>query len=193
MKAKRQRGTAGPISLLTGRKRCRVCGHDWPLGFFPIDRSRPDGRWHTCSACNKNHWREHGKQRALGRKLQVKLEQARTSRTGLSGLRKYHTADGLFDSLPVELRLKAQMILSNSLARARAEGRKLSQPQIALRIAAAVSNCVRVGDRSWARRMWRLKGYRRAERRKAEKEATQAEIRARNERGPTRHKVIPWW
>jgi hypothetical protein len=158
-----KRDASPPSSLLTGHKRCRHCGGEKPLGFFPRDRSRPDGRWHTCTMCNKKRWAEQGKQRAL-RKLEERIRRRENSRSGIQALRKHYRNGSAFDSLPPVLRRGAEMIWSNSLARAKAEGRHLSQPEIALRKANAVSNCVRVGDSSWSRSMLRHKGYRRAER-----------------------------
>ena len=72
----------------------------------------------------------------------------------------------------------------NLLNRYRGRHPRRSQAQDALLIATATSNARRVGDRSWARRMWRLKGYRRAERRKAEQQTELIEIRVRNARTP---------
>jgi hypothetical protein len=181
-----------PFSLLTGRKRCRRCGSERYLVLFPRDQSRPDGYWHTCILCNRDDWKQHGKARAIQRKLDDLLERARNSRTGLVGLKKYHNGPG-FDALPTTLRIEAQRILSRFLARAKAEGRHLSQPQIALRIASAVSNCWRVGDSTWRRRMLRLKGYRRAERRKAVEQARLAEVRTKNAEGKLRSKLLPTW
>ena len=161
----RKRVASYTLSLLTGLKRCRKCGGDKPLGFFPRDRSRRDGHWHTCTMCNRKRRAELGKYRAL-RKLENKIRRRVNSLSGIEALRKNYRGGSAFDSLPPALRCKAELIWSNSLARARAEGRRLSQPEIALRKANAVSNCVRVGDRSWSRSMLRQKGYRRAERRK---------------------------
>jgi len=135
---------------------------------FPVDRSRRDGRWHSCRACNERYWTTRGKLLALDRKLE-QLSQ-RTDRSGLAGLRQLPRNMGGFDVLPPDLRLKAEQIFSRSITRAKADGRHLSQPQIAARIASAVSNARRVGDNSWARRMLRLKGYRRAERRQLQQQ-----------------------
>ena len=156
----------GAVSMLSSKKRCRMCSEAKPIGFFPRDRSRPDGRWHTCALCNQKRWQGNRHQRQL-QKFQARLERREKGRTGLKGLRKYYRRESLFDVLPLGLRCKAEMILSRSLARARAEGKHLSLAEIALRKANAVSNCVRVGDRSWSRSMLRHKGYRRAERRGA--------------------------
>jgi len=153
-----------PASLTTGQKRCRLCCQNKLVGFFPRDRSRADGRWHTCTLCNKNQWRDQREHRAMQR-LRKRIEKRENSRTGIRGLRKYYRGNSQFDSLPLALRLKAEAIWSKSLAWARAEGRRLSQAEIALRKANAVSNCIRVGNRSWSRSMLRQKGYRRAERR----------------------------
>jgi hypothetical protein len=155
-----------PLSLLTDRKRCRKCGAEKLLGFFPRDRSRPDGRWHTCTVCRKNRWREHEKPLIeLRRRVRLSL---RSARSALEGLRRHYGSrrGTVYDSLPAALRRRADMLWSDYVARAREQGRHLSQPQIALMKARAVSNAQRVGDRSWSRRMLRLLGYRRAERRR---------------------------
>jgi len=162
----RKRQALPSSSLLTNLKRCRKCGAEKPLGFFPRDRSRPDGRWHSCSLCRRNRWRE--KERPvleLRRKEHLSL---RAAKSGLEGLRRHYgrRRDTVYDSLPPGLRRTADALCSTYVARARAEGRHLSQPQIALMKARAVSNAQRVGDRSWSRRMLRLLGYRRAERRR---------------------------
>jgi hypothetical protein len=179
-----------PISI--GLKWCSHCQRSLCITRFPVDRSRPDGRWHSCQDCNQRYWEERGKPRALDRKLDRRFERAQNGNTGLVGLKKYHNGSG-FDGLPATLRIEAEQILSRSLARARAEGKHLSQPQIALRIACAVSNSWRVGDSSWRRRMARLKGYRRAERRKASEDARRNEIRTKNGEGKPRSKVLPIW
>jgi hypothetical protein len=153
-------------SSLTNLKRCRKCGAKKPLGFFPGDRSRPDGRWHTCTMCRKNRWKEHEKPLIeLRRNVRLSL---RPAKSGLEGLRRHYgrRRSTVYDSLPIGLRRTADSLWSTYVARARAEGRHLSQPQIALMKARAVSNAQRVGDRSWSRRMLRLMGYRRAERRR---------------------------
>jgi hypothetical protein len=157
---------------LAGHKRCRKCWTEKPLGFFPRDRSRPDGRWHTCTMCRKNRWKEHEKpQIELRRKVRLSPPAAKS---GLAGLRRYYGGrrDTVYDSLPPGLRRTADTLWSSYVARAREEGRRLSQPQIALMKARAVSNAQRVGDHSWSRRMLRLLGYRRAERRKRFEQAT---------------------
>jgi hypothetical protein len=157
-------------------KRCRKCGNVKTLPFFPCDRSRPDGHWHTCRNCNRQSWATQGKQRTADRKAEAQA--GRQSVQGLPGLRKYqhrHVAD-LFTSLPPELRHKARLLLDRSLSRHRWH---LTQSLRAALIANAASNAPRVGDNSWARSMLRKKGYRRAVRRAAEQQAQLAEIRAR--------------
>jgi hypothetical protein len=114
----------------------------------------------------------------MDRKLDRLFERAQNSNTGLVCLHKHHNGPGLH-ALPRKLRIEALRILNRSLARASAEGKHLSQPQIALRIACAISNSWRVGDRGWRRRMLRLKGYRRAERRRMEQDIRQEEMRAK--------------
>jgi hypothetical protein len=151
-----------------GNKRCRKCGICKTLWFFPRDRSRPDGRWHSCRACNRADWKERGKFLAAGKKAREKA--LHRSRTGLQGLRQYRRkhAAGEFASLPPELRWKARQLLNRYLARHR---HHLTGPRIAALCACAASNVRRLGDRSWARRMWRLKGYHRTMRRSLEAQA----------------------
>ena len=178
-----------PLQTSTGpfaTKRCRKCGAVKTLAFFPRDRSRPDGRWHTCRACNRLYWHRWGTHLAGFNKRDKQAK--RKSRSGLKGLRKYpHQRNReAFASLEPELRFVAQ----NLLNRYRARHPRRSQAQDALLIATATSNARRVGDRSWARRMWRLKGYRRAERRKAKEQAELIEIRARNA-GKSRVAYLP--
>jgi hypothetical protein len=162
----RKLAASPPLSLLTGLKRCRECRAEKLLGFFPRDRSRPDGRWHSCTMCRKNRWIVHEKPLLqLDRRAKSSLLAAKS---GLKGLRKHYGGRraAVYDSLPPALRRIADLLCSGYVDRARAEGRRLSQPQIALMKARAVSNAQRVGDRSWSRRMLRLMGYRRAERRR---------------------------
>jgi|SRR5271169_5563990 len=155
-------------------KLCRKCGQAKRLAFFPRDRSRPDGRWHTCSACNRRWWKEVGKPRAARRRWQT----ASSNGTGLSGLRQYRNRSGeRFSNLPPDLRWKAERLLAKYMTRHRWH---MTPTRYAALIACAASNVRRVGDRSWARSLWRLKGYRRAERRKAVGAAQLDEIRRRN-------------
>ena len=143
----RKRQTLPPSSLLTNLKRCRKCGAEKLLGFFPRDRSRPDGRWHTCTMCRKNRWREHEKPRLELRRTEQ--SSVRAAKSGLVGLRRHYgrRRQTVYDSLPPRLRRTADTLWSSYVARAREEGRRLSQPQIALMKARAVSNAQRVGDR----------------------------------------------
>src|SRR5215471_2707444 len=87
-------------------KLCPKCHTRKPPGFFPKDRSRADGRWHTCRACNRKHWQQRGKLLALARKIEQAEHQQ--SRTGLRGLRQYRRKNSeVFASVPPELRFKA--------------------------------------------------------------------------------------
>src|ERR1700687_5680036 len=65
-----------------GKKRCRKCGMRKTLAFFPQDRSKPDGRWHTCRACNREYSAERGKFLAIERKIRERASRP-PSRTGL--------------------------------------------------------------------------------------------------------------
>jgi hypothetical protein len=158
-------------------KRCRQCGDVKTLPFFPLDRSRPAGRWHTCRACNRLHWTTRGKRIAAEVKAQAQADHRKL--TGLAGLRHYrhHKAQELFTSLSPAYRPVARQLLNKYLTR---HSGHMTRHRYAALIACAASNAPRVGDRSWARRMWRLKGYRRAERRQAEEATRLAEIRVKN-------------
>jgi hypothetical protein len=102
------------------------------------------------------------------------------SRTGLRGLREYRRKNaGEFDSLPPELRWKARQLLNRYLARHK---HHLTGPRVAALFACAASNVRRLGDRSWARRLWRLKGYHRTMRRSLEAQAQQDAIPTRRAR-----------
>jgi len=153
-----------------GDKRCPKCGIYKALGLFPRDRSRPDGRWHTCRACNRECWKRQGKFLAAEKKAREKA--LHQSRTGLRGLREYRRKQpaGEFASLSPELRWKARQLLNKYLDRHKYH---LTGPRIAALCACAASNVRRLGDRSWARRLWRIKGYYRSQRRRLEAEAKQ--------------------
>jgi hypothetical protein len=166
------------------KKRCHRCEQWKTLPFFPRDRSRRDGRCHTCSACNRREWKEVGKPRAAQRRWQ----RGSHSRTGLPGLRQYRNTSGeRFSNLPPDLRLKAERLLSKYVARHQWH---MTPTLYAALIACAASNVHRLGDRSWARSLWRLKGYRRAERNKAAEAVQLDEIRARNA-GKPRVRYLP--
>ena len=145
-----------------GEKRCRKCGHTKPLRFFPQDRSRPDGRWHTCRLCNNQYWKERGKWLALRRKYD------KESRSGLRGLRHYSHGGEPLASVPPPLRPLAEQLLSKYLDRHRDH---MTPALYASLHGTAASNAVRVGNTSWCRSMLRRKGWRRQERRQAEERA----------------------
>jgi hypothetical protein len=161
-----------------GKKRCGKCGAWKTLWFFPRDRSRPDGRWHTCRACNRADWKQRGKFLAADKKAREKA--LHPSRTGLVGLRQYRRKNGgEFASLPPELRRPARQLLNRYFARHR---HHLTGPRIAALCACAASNVQRLGDRSWARRLWRIKGYYRSQRRSLEAQAQREPIPTRRAR-----------
>jgi len=143
-------------------KHCRKCGQSKPLELFPRDRSRPDGRWHTCKECNRQ-WccilrlavREHKK-----RVLAASPQPQPASRRRLDGLKSYSNTSGeRFSQLPTRVRFIAQRLFNKYLHKHHGPG--LTQPKIGLLMATAASNAKRVGDSSWSRRMNRLKGWRR--------------------------------
>jgi transposase-like protein len=164
-----------PVTI--GHKRCPRCKRNLPVEQFPVDRSRPDGRWHSCSDCNQAYWNTRGKRLAAGRKQAE--HSARQTRQGLTGLRQYRHRKGLtlFASLPAPRRDIAHRLLNKYLARHRYN---LTRQRIALLIACAASNARRVGDNSWARSMLRRKGYVRAERRHEEQATRLGEIRSQS-------------
>jgi hypothetical protein len=169
-------------SGLSKTKLCRKCGESKPLSLFPRDRSRPDCRWHTCKECNAQRCRflrwarsEHKKQ-----DFAASSPPPPASRRRLGGLKSYrHTSGDLpFSHLPPRERLIARQLFNMYLDRHRGPG--LSQPKMALLMACAASNVKRVGDKSWSRRMKRLKGWRRQRRRNFEQQIHLAEMRARS-------------
>ena len=172
-------------------KHCRKCAQSKPLDFFPRDRSRRDGRWHTCKACNGQRcrflrWaaRKH-KQQEL-----ISSPPPPAPRLRLEGLKSYRNTSGElpFSHLPPRERFIARQLFIKYLDRHRGPG--LSQPKQALLMACAASNARRVGDRSWSRRMKRLKGWRRQRRRDFEQ---QQEDRSRNiERPRTGYSDAVW-
>jgi hypothetical protein len=149
-------------SVLSAEKKCRRCGQSKPLELFPRDRSRLDGRWHTCKECNQQwcrfqRWavREHKK-----RELAASPPPQPAPGRRLEGLKSYRNTNGdRFSQLPPRERFIAQQLLNKYLHKHR--GPRLSQPKMALLMACAASNVKRVGDKSWSRRMKRLKGWRR--------------------------------
>ena len=148
--------------FLAGQSRekvCRKCGRSKTLAFFPRDRSRADGCWHTCRLCNSQHWKATGKQQAALKRARERAE--KITQTGLRGLRQYGHSGDSFASMPYPLRWTAERLLNKYLAIHRD---RMTPALYASLHATAASNAHRVGDRSWARRMWRIKGYRRAER-----------------------------
>jgi len=111
------------------------------------------------------------------RKIRQRAEHP--SRTGLRGLRKYRRKNKNteeFVSVPPELRWEARQLLNKYLAGHR---HHLTPVLVASLHACAASNVRRLGDRSWARRLWRIKGYHRSLRRAVEADAEQETLRAR--------------
>jgi hypothetical protein len=150
-----------PVSSVT--KQCHKCGDAKPLAFFPRDRSRPDGRWHTCKLCNQQHGRLV-RQAASEQKVLALRSLPAASRRRLTALREH--SDGcrrrVFEQLPRSLQQLAWGIYQKALrTHVQRYGFRAGQPKRALLWACAVSNAQRVGDSSWSRRMKRLKGWRR--------------------------------
>src|SRR5215469_3156924 len=106
------------------------------LEFFRRDRSRPDGRWHTCKQCNGQRCRflrwaasEHKKQ-----EVAASSPPQPASRWRLDGLKSYRNNSGeLFPQLPPRERFIAWQLLNKYLDRHRGPG--LTQPKQALLMA----------------------------------------------------------
>jgi len=162
-------------------KYCRRCQQWKRPKDFPVDRSRRDGRWHTCSACNKQRCRllRKAARERKKRALTASPPPDPAPRWRLYGLESYRNrSDEPFSRLsPVE-KFIAWQLFGKYLHRHR--GPRLSQPKCALLMACAASNARRVGDRSWSRRMKRLKGWHRQRRKEFEQLVSLAAIRARN-------------
>jgi hypothetical protein len=162
-------------------KDCRKCAQSKPLESFPRDRSRPDGRWHTCKQCNGQRCRflrwaaRKPKQQEL-----ISSPPPPAPRRRLEGLKSYRntTGDLPFSHLPPRERFIAQQLFNKYLHKHR--GPRLTQPKQALLMACAASNARRAGDRSWSRQMKRFKGWRRQRRRNFEQQIQLAEMRARS-------------
>jgi hypothetical protein len=165
----------------SGCKWCPRCKQNLPVIQFPADRSRRDGRWHSCRDCNRAYWKSRGSELAAVRK--ERKRSVLPSRQGLAGLRRCQHRRQKFSSLPARLRPTAERLLSEYLVR---HAGHLTGPRYAALTACAASNAQRVGDRSWARRMLRLKGYWRAERRKATDQP-------RGEQEQARYADTPGW
>jgi len=159
------------VMPLQTAKWCANCGQDKPFVFFPRDRSRPDGRWHTCRLCNAKDWQTRGKVLALRRKYR------RVSCSGLQGLRQCQRGKSRFASLPPELRPTAQQLLSRYLDK---HAHRMTPALHASLVASAASHAPLVGSRSWGLSMRAKKGWRTRERRRAQSEAVLTEIRAKN-------------
>ena len=151
-------------SGLSRTKLCGKCGQRKTLPQFPRDRSRPDGHWHCCKEFNGKRLRLL-RLAASGRKkweLMVLPPPPPNPRRRLEGLKSYRnttSGDLPFSHLEPRLRVIARQLLNKYEQRHRGPG--LTQQKWALLAACAASNARRVGDSSWAHRMWRLKGWRR--------------------------------
>jgi len=166
-------------------KYCRGCEQWKRLVEFPLDRSRRDGRWHTCKLCNRQRGRLL-RQAAKERKRLALLTAPPpppAPRWRLEGLKEYRGKEGQPPAgLSAAERFIAQQLFNKYLWQRR--GMRLSQPKRALLAACARSNAKRVGDNSWSRRMKRLKGWRRQRQREFEQQIQMAEMRARKAARP---------
>jgi hypothetical protein len=170
-------------------KQCRKCRSTKPLGFFPRDRSRPDGRWHTCKLCNQRHGQmvraTAREQRAL-----VLTSQPPPPRQRLGALKAHREGhrNTVFEQLPRTIQQLAMRIYHKALGtHVQRYGFPAPQPKRALLWACAVSNAQRVGDNSWSRRMKRLKGWRRQRQRELLK---QLQAPKQTEHNPTRRRAV---
>ena len=149
-------------SVSSAEKKCRMCGQAKPLAFFPRDRSRPDGRWHTCKLCNQQHLQTL--RQAASEQRRLALQTSPPPRQRLEELRASSNSNGatVFERLPRSLQQRVWGIYDKALhTHVQRYGIQASQPKRALLWACAVSNVQRVGNNSWSRRMKRLKGWRR--------------------------------
>ena len=108
-------------SGLSRTKLCGKCGQRKTLPFFPRDRSRPDGRWHTCKECNQQRCRflqcavrEHKKW-----ELVYSSPPPPNPRRRLDGLKSYRknskNTGEPFSHLPPLERCFAEQLFSNNL------------------------------------------------------------------------------
>jgi hypothetical protein len=154
-------------------KRCAKCGLVKPLAFFPVDRSRPDGHWHTCRACNRLDWQARGKVLAFRKRY------SGSPRAGLRGLKlkRYRHGGPRFSLLPPQLQPIAERLLSGY----RVKHKDHMTPALdASLVASAASHARLVGNRAWGLSMRAKKGWRTRQRRQAEQDRGLTEIRTRN-------------
>ena len=170
------------LSQISAAKQCRKCGQTKPLGFFPCDHSRPNGRWHTCKLCNQQHGRLVRKAARDRKALALRsLPPPPCRRLDVLEAQRGRRGGTVFEQLSPYLQQQARRICHKSLrTHVQRYGFRASQPKSALLWASAVSNAQRVGDSSWSRRMRRLKGWRRQRQRDFVQQVQLAEMRARN-------------
>jgi len=73
--------------LTEGYKWCPRCKRNQRITRFPMDRSRRDGRWHSCKTCAKDYWNKRGKDLRTARAEKKRRE--RQQLQGLKGLSRY--------------------------------------------------------------------------------------------------------
>jgi hypothetical protein len=165
-----------------GCKWCPRCQWNQSVADFPVDRSRRDGRWHSCRSCAKAYWEQRGRLLRLARS-EKQCESRQLNVQGLEGLRRYsHQPQERFESVPPSLRPAAQLIFNRSLEKARRQGRPLTQPLLGLFYASAASNAVRLGNRSFAARMSACKRWKRHRERQLSEERSPARPQVRMRR-----------
>jgi hypothetical protein len=150
-------------SGLSRTKLCGKCGQRKTLPQFPRDRSRPDGHWHCCKECNGKRLRLLRLAESRRKKWEIMFSPAPANpRRRLEGLKSYRkkrkskNSGERFSNLPPLIRCFAEQLYINYLHKHR--GYRLTQQKRAQLKACAASNSRHVGDRSWGRRMRRLKG-----------------------------------
>jgi len=169
------------FTTIPGTKRCRQCGKEKPFAFFPRDRSRPDGRWHSCRACNREYWAEHDKPKRVLRNARQQFADERF--LGIAGLRRHRFLSKRRRRavLPPDVDLIRRQLLSKYLAK---HARHMTPALYASLHATAAANAPRVGDRSLGLRLRALKGWRGRKQRECEQQNGLAQLRARNQGKP---------
>lgn len=164
------------VAMFWLTKRCRSCGAEKPLAFFPRDRSR-----HSSRACNREYWAKRGRPKRVPRNARQQFAHERFQ--GLAGLRRHRTLSkrSRRAELPPPIDLIRQQLLGKYLAR---HAWHMTPALYASLHATAAANAPRVGDRTLGLGLRALKGWRGRKQRECEQQIRLAEWRARNEGKP---------
>lgn len=149
-----------PVTV--GLKWCPHCQRSLCITKFPVDRSRSNGRWHSCSECARNNWHNRGKFLRADRRASLRLEVE--ARSGLKGLHQFYSHQNRgepFASVPLRRKSDAELIYRQGIEKDRRTGRPCTRQRRALRLANAASNAGRVGNRSFLARMNAFKRWKR--------------------------------